>query len=46
MKVKKEKLSASPCREIRGRKISTKEQALDLSLQKLRDELSQCLGGF
>ena len=46
MKIKREKLSASPCRKVRGRRIPAKEQAPDLDLQKLREELSNCPGGF
>jgi len=46
MKIKREKLSASPSRKVRGRKIPAKDQAPDLDLQKLREELSNCPCGF
>ena len=46
MKIKREKLSASPSRKVRGRRIPAKEQAPDFDLQKLREELQACPGGF
>lgn len=44
MKIKREKLSASPSRKVRGRRIPANEQAPDFDLQKLREELSNCPG--
>jgi hypothetical protein len=46
MKIKREKLSASPSRKVRGRRLPEKEQTPDLDLQKLREELQACPGGF
>ena len=44
--MRKQKLSASPCRKVRGRRIPAKEQAPDFDLQKLREELQACPGGI
>jgi len=46
MKIKREKLSASPSRKVRGRRLPAKDQAPDLDLQRLREELSNCPGGL
>jgi len=46
MMIKREKLSASPSRKVRGRRLPAKEQTPDLDLQKLREELQACPGGF
>lgn len=44
--MRRQKLSASSFRKVRGKRLPAKEQAPDLNLQKLRDELSHCPGGF
>jgi len=46
MKIKREKLSASPSRKVRGRRLPATDQAPDLDLQKLREELQACPGGI
>lgn len=42
----RQKFSASPSRKVRGRRIPAKEQAPDLDLQKLREELQSCSGRY
>lgn len=44
--MRRQKMSASPYRKVRGRRLPAKEEAPDLNLQKLREELSHCPGGF
>jgi hypothetical protein len=42
----RQKFSASLSRKVRGRRIPAKEQASDLDLHKLREDLQNCPGGF
>jgi hypothetical protein len=42
----RQKFSASPSRKVRGRRIPAKVESPDLDLQKLREELQSCPGGF
>jgi hypothetical protein len=44
--MKRGKTFLSSSRKIRGKRLPAKEPAPDLNLQKLRDELSHCPGGF
>ena len=46
MKIRREKLSASPSRKVRGKRMPQREAAPDLDLQKLREELQACPGGI
>ncbi len=44
--MRRQKLSAPPCRKVRGRRLPAKEQSPDLDLQKLREELQTAQKGF